>query len=372
MRIAFITSHLDRSTQWLWFSEELQKKDVYHVHIFIGETPPILFDDLKQIDIPTYFLNFKNNFSLLINIFKTIHILRSEKIDIVHTEMPYGNIVGQLAGFLLGLKRVNTCENASWAIDYNSKKQFIIDKLAYFLAHKIIVLTELSREFLIKNYKIRAERIFVIGHSIKTESYENICEQKVNSLKAKYNIGPNDFILGMVSRLEEWKGHKFVIDAVADLKNKHPNIKLLIFGNAAEYKENLLQYIHSKHLEDIVKYNGVEKDNITLYKVFDIHIHVPINEIVETFGISIIEGMISEVPQILTKSGISCFTIKHLENCIEVPYKNSEAIKDAIVMLIENKELGSKLAAQAKKDAIEMFSYEAKVEKHMTVYNSIF
>jgi glycosyltransferase involved in cell wall biosynthesis len=286
--------------------------------------------------------------------------------------LPYGNLLGQPAAWSLGIKkRVNTCENASWAIDYNSRKQLFIDKMTYKLAKRVIVLTDLSKDYLVEHYKLDRNIITTIGHSIKVADYENIAPIRIDSLKNELGIKPNDVVLGMVARLEDWKGHSYVIEALKDLVLKYPNIKLLIFGSAGDYLNTLNNLINKYHLQQHVFYKGFVKDNIALYKVFNIHVHVPINEIVETFGISIIEGMVSEVPQILTKSGISCDTVKHMENCVEVPYKNSEAIKEAIMLLIENKELGNKLAAQAKKDAIEMFSYEAKVEKHMEVYYSI-
>ncbi len=372
MRIAFITSHIDKSTQWLWFAQEFKKRNIYQVHIMIDEKQPILYSDLKDNDIKTYYLKHNNIFSHILNFFRVVRILLKHKINIVHTELPYGNLLGLPAAFIAGIKRrINTCENASWAIDYNSKKQWFIDKLAYTLAKKVIVLTDLSKEYLIKHYGLNRENITTIGHSIKVADYENIAPQRIENLRNELGIKPNDIVLGMVARLEDWKGHSYVVEALKDLVLIYPNTKLLIFGSAGDYLAVLNDLIKKNNLQQYIFYKGFVKDNIALYKVFNIHIHVPINEIVETFGISIIEGMISEVPQILTKSGISCDTVKHMENCVEVPYKNSEAIKEAIIMLIENKELGSKLAAQAKKDAIDMFSYEAKVEKHMAVYSSI-
>src|SRR5438128_37584 len=122
MKIAFVTSHINRSTQWIWFSEELQKRDVPHIHIIINDTKPLLYDDLKQGNVKVYYLKHRNKLSFIVNFFRLVRILLSNKIDVVHTELPYGNIVGQTAAFFCRIKmRITTCENTTWFSDFDSK-----------------------------------------------------------------------------------------------------------------------------------------------------------------------------------------------------------------------------------------------------------
>jgi len=372
MKIAFITSHIDASKQWLWFAEEIRNRGIDQIHIIIESQPTIMHRELTEAGIKTYFLKSSGWWSHLVNFFKVRSILKENNIDLVHTELPFGNLIGLPAAWAAGIKkRVNTCENASWAIDYHSKKQLFIDKLAYLLAKRIIVLTELSKDYLAEHYGVNRDIITVIGHSIKTDDYNNISPERIQKLKAELGVKETDFVIGMVARLEDWKGHRYVIEALKDLVPQYPNIKLLIFGSAGDYLAVIENMVKEYNLEQHVFYKGFVTDNIALYKLFNIHVHVPINEIVETFGISIIEGMISEVPQILTKSGISCFTVRHMENCIEVPYKNSEKIKEAIAFIINNETTAKQLAHTAREDAIRMFSYKSKVDKHIAVYESM-
>ncbi|MFN8166080.1 MAG: hypothetical protein U0X76_07920 [Bacteroidia bacterium] len=137
MKIAFITSHINRSTQWNWFSEELNDRKIEHIHIIINEKYPILADDLKAMGVKVYYLRHDGVFSIIRNFFKTIWYIRKEKITLVHTEMPMGNFIGQLSAFFTGIKmRVTTCENTTWAFDFRSKKQLFIDRLTYRLAKK--------------------------------------------------------------------------------------------------------------------------------------------------------------------------------------------------------------------------------------------
>ena len=105
--------------------------------------------------------------------------------------------------------------------------------------------------------------------------------------------------------------------------------------------------------------------------MFDIHIHIPIKLQSETFGINIIEGMISGCAQVLTLSGISSFTARDGSNSIVVPYQSTEAVYNALRLLITDEELRKRLGRQALEDAIKHFRYEEKVDLHLALYEDL-
>ena len=175
----------------------------------------------------------------------------------------------------------------------------------------------------------------------------------------------------MVARFEFWKGHIFAIEAFRKLLKEYPHARLLIFGSKGESFESVLRYIKNYDLQDHIMYKGFVSDNIALFRLFDVHIHIPIKSISETFGINILEGMISGCAQILTLAGISCFTARNEENCLVVPYKSSEAVYIALKRLINDPELRARLGQQAKEDAMKYFKYTDKVEKHLELYEEL-
>lgn len=373
MKIAFITSHIYKSTQWNWFSEELLQRGVSHIHIIISENYPVMADELKKHGVKVFVLPHHSKLSLITNFFRITKILKQEKINLVHTELPYGNLLGQTAALLAGIKkRVTTCENASWAIDNNNRKQFWIDKLIYRLAKKIIVLTDLSKQYLIKNYKVPEYKLVTVWHAVKAEEYYNVSPQRIEKIKNELHAKEDKFILGMVARGEEWKGHIYAIKAIALLKNKYPNLRLIIAGidETKKYGGQLRAYINNNHLADYIHLINFVADNVALYRLFQIHIHIPVDQMSETFGITYIEGMISGCPQIITRSGIAYFTAKHLENAFVADYKNEKQVAEGIEFLIENSDAKKKIAENAKKLAANLFLYSDKVNKHLEIYKS--
>ncbi len=369
MKIAFITSHINKSLQWNWFSEELIDRNISHIHIIINDTYPMLADDMKKLGIPVFWLSHKNIFSHIINLLKVILILNKHKIDIIHSELPYGNLIGQLAGRVLGIKkRVVTCENATWGKDNRSSKHNFIDRFAYKSANKVVALTDLSKQYLCEIFALPEDKVVSIGHAIKIEDYENITPSRIEKVKQRLNISENDFIVGTIARFEEWKGHKYIIDGIGALVKEHPNIKLHIFGSDGPERQNIFDKVKEENLSEHVFYHGFIDDPICLYRLFDVHVHVPVSKMAETFGITVIEGMISGCTQVLTRSGVSHSSANDMVNSLVVDYCNGEQIAAAILKIKNDPELAKRISQQAMKDAIENYVYKIKAEKHLQLY----
>jgi glycosyltransferase involved in cell wall biosynthesis len=374
LRLAIVSSHIDKSLQFEWYEEALKNKGIYHIHIIISQLPrePYLVKDLQNLGIEVYTLRHKNFLSLFTNTYKTIRLFRKHNINLVHTTLPYGNLVGQTAAILRGIgKRVTTCENVSWAYDFKSKKQWLIDTFTFRVAKKVIFVADSAVEYAHDHWKIAPQKINTIYHGLKQEVYENISAERINTLKEKLGVKPGDFIVGMIARMEFWKGHKYAIEAMQRVVAKDPSIKLFIFGSQGPDYEKIMSQIKNLHLEDHVFYKGFINDPVALFQIFDVHLHVPINKYVENCGISIIEGMVSARPQILTLSGYAAQSAKNKQNALVVDYCNAEAIAEAILNYRTNAQLAKSMAAQAKTDALASYSNEVKLSKHLDLYNSL-
>ncbi len=372
MRLAVITSHINKSLQWQWTSEGYLRRGVEHIHIIINEEPPLLKKDLENLGVKVYWLPHRNFSSHLANLLKTIRILRRHNIGIVHTSLPYGNLIGQTAAMLCGIRnRITTCENASWAHDFKSRRQEMIDRWTYWLARKVIATSKPAADYLERHWDISRDKLVTIGHALKPDEFQAIAPERVERLKHELGIADQDYVAGVVARFEYWKGHAHIVEAVRMIANDHPDLKVLIFGSKGSDYRRIAERIAEYGLSDAIQHKGFTDDPLALYRLFNIHIHVPVNEYVETFGINIIEGMLSGCAQILTRSGVACSSARHKHNCLVVDYCDPKAIAQAIVELKTNPDLARRLGRQAHQDALKNFDIQAKIDSHLRLYNEI-
>jgi len=373
MRILFVLSHIKKSLQWLWYAEELKKSgvDQYYIIVDSNNDPEIfLADDLRALGIPVYVLPHTGKISHIRNILKTRKIIRDHRIDLVHTSLPFGNLVGQLAAKWAGIKsRVTTCENVSWAHDFKNSKQEKLDNFTFASSRKIIATSEIALDYLQHHWEFDKTKLLLINHGVKPGDYE-VSPERVEAVNAQLKIDrAGKFVVGVISRFEFWKGHEYIIEAASLLK-EYPDIRFYIFGSKGSYYAEAMRKIQELGLQDRVIYGGFVNDTSALYQLFDVHLHVPVDEHVETGGITIIEGMMAGRPQILTLSGYAFQAARHMQNAYVVPFKDAQAIADAVLWMKGHPAETAKLAAQAKQDALQ-FSVQEKTRLHLQLYNEL-
>jgi glycosyltransferase involved in cell wall biosynthesis len=124
-------------------------------------------------------------------------------------------------------------------------------------------------------------------------------QESNKKLMQKYGIEEDDFIVGIIGRIEEGKGQWIVIKALQYLPK---NVKALIVGHTMdeEYLQKLKQEAVSTGVQDKVIFTGFTKA---------VHEHMQVCDVTvlatprETFGLVIIESMANGVPVIATNNG---------------------------------------------------------------------
>lgn len=185
-----------------------------------------------------------------------------------------------------------------------------------------------------------------------------IDESKVIKLKEQYNI-KDEFIVGIIGRIEEAKGQFLVIEAIAKLKQL--NLKIIIVGHTMDksYMTELKSKIKDLDIEDKVIFAGFTKDVNEHMKLCDITVLATPKE---TFGLVVIESMINKVPVIATASGGPLEIIDDEVDGLLFD-RTFEDLAKKIEILYHNKELKSKIALNGYKKIKELFDKDKQMKK---------
>ncbi|QOY51424.1 glycosyltransferase family 4 protein [Candidatus Sulfurimonas baltica] len=183
-------------------------------------------------------------------------------------------------------------------------------------------------------------------------------DEKIINLKEQYNI-KDEFIVGIVGRIEESKGQYLVIEAIAKLKKL--NIKALIVGHAMDesYMAELKLKIKELEIEDKIIFTGFTKDVNEHIKLCDVTVLATPKE---TFGLVVIESMINKVPVIATANGGPLEIIDNEEDGLLFD-RTTENLVEKIELLFINTELKNKLALNGYKKVKEVFDKNTQMQK---------
>ena len=215
----------------------------------------------------------------------------------------FATTISMLVGKILNVqKRIFIRHHSNFHHKYNMRHGIIVDRMANYLSTEIVAVSEVVKDILISNEAVNPKKVSLIHNGIELERFQNI-----NSKNTKADNGhereSNLFNIGVISRLTELKGVKYIAQAFAKLHEEFPNSRLHIVGAFADsYSEvsNILSLI------DHTNYT-IEKENSDIpsfFRSLDAFVHVPVGVQDEAFGIVYIEALASGVACIFTQSGV--------------------------------------------------------------------
>lgn len=145
----------------------------------------------------------------------------------------------------------------------------------------------------------------------------------------------SDFLFISVGNLIKSKSFDLTITAFANVVQKHRNAKLIIVGEGPE-EDGLRKLVNELGVKDKVDFKGKisNMDLANLLKICDCFV---LTSKFETFGVVYIEAMASGLPVIATRCGGPEEFINP-KNGILVPVDDTEAISEAMVRMIKEKD----------------------------------
>ena len=195
------------------------------------------------------------------------------------------------------------------------------------------------------------------------------------SVRSEFCWTVHECLVGVVGRLDWWKGHEYFLEAMAEVARQIPDLRGLIVGEREhtlrnqEYFRKLQSLTKSLGLEDKVIFTGFRSDVARLMSALDVVI-LPSSS-PEPFGLVVIEGMAAGKPVVATAAGGVLDIIEHGVNGLLVPCKDAEAMAQAISWLLSNREEAEQIGRAARQRVAQKFTVSHHVAAVQSVYDAI-
>lgn len=362
-KLAYIISDIHKAVFFEHTAIELRKRNIEMLVILINAKNSSLDSFLKQNLFQIEYLEVKSIKSSFFATLKCQNILKKYQISIVHCHFGNANWIGLWAAKLAFIKKRIYTKHEGQMLRYG-KKLKTIDKIQNYLATDIVAITKNTENLLIKQ-GVNSKKIKLIHHGFLLERFQYPNLEEVERIKKQYNPNKQYPIIGVVARWMEWKGIHYIIEAFKNILIKYPNSKLMLFNYSenADYSSQLnlmLKEIPDKNFEKVV----FEENVYDLFHLFDVYVHVPVDEECEAFGQTYIEALASGIPSVFSLSGIAREFIN--EDYAEVvPFRDASAIQKSLENILENPtyfKSVKKIGLKFDQDSFKLENYITNIE----------
>lgn len=333
-----------------WLAEQYQESDVKNKILNTGHS---LSDSINQLRF--HLTDIKNSGYPFAPI-------------ILHAHSPQAAYIASRAISGLGIYFVYT--EHLWTSDYHLKNYFrelvqIIGlRQALRSTSKVITVSKAVERFLISRKIVPSEKIEQVYPVLETKK---VPLKKIAKNESKLPIS-TPIKLGSVGALNAVKGYEYLVSAMAEIREEHPNISLEIIGDGPE-EENLKFKVKnlklSRNIKIINKADSLDK----YYQQWDIYLQPSLSE---SFGLSVFEAMRRGIPVIGSSVGGLAELIDSGENGILVPAKSSNRLAKAIMELVSSRSLMEKLSKGAVKTSkTAEFDFKENFKLILGIYSSL-
>ena len=318
-----------------------------------------------------YYLSIKDFFNFFLHevpkIKFFIKTIRKNRVDLVHTHsgLRYGK-AEFIASWIMRIPCISHIHG------YQELTYF--DKIFIrFAKYFIYISTDIAEYYTAQG--IPRHKGIIIFNGVDIDDF--LITYDTDSVRSEFNITSEDILVGLIGRIDWWKGHEYFIEAIAEVSKTVPAIKGLIIGwfsksspdRNRQHFGKLQFLVKSLSLEEKIIFTGFRSDISRLMAALDIVVHA--SSIPEPFGLVVIEGMAAGKPVVATAAGGVLDIIEDGVNGLLVPCKDSKAMAKAILRIISNQDKAEQMSLAACQRVAEKFTVRHQVNAVQKLYDSI-
>jgi len=210
------------------------------------------------------------------------------------------------------------------------------------------------------------EKITTLYYGVKPPE-KFLTKEEIQIQREQLGFKKDDFIAGLIGRLEESKGQHLLIEAIHKAKNNGHIIMALIVGHEMKpgYRDTLKQQAESLGVLNHIIFQDFTPTPQQLMQVCDC---VILASGQETFGLVLPEAMRAGVAVIGSNSGGVPEIIDHEKTGLLFETKNADSLYQQVERLFLDPGFKNRIALQGKDTADQRFDSAAHfqaLEKHM-------
>jgi len=287
-------------------------------------------------------------------LFSIRKILREERPDIIKTHSPVP-FISDITFLIAGkIPLVMTYHSGSMIKPSSIWNPLIFLYELLFLPmlfrkSKKIICT--SPDFMRRNLKKYKDKANLVTPGVDTKVFKPSIEKSTNDV----------LYVGRIEKHSDWKGIRYLIEAISIVKQIKPDISLRLVGSG-DRVDYFKMYSQEFGINKNVKFVGSKIKNELLLEYQSSKVIVlPSITDSEQLPNVLLEAMACKKPVIASNVGGITYAIDNGKNGLIVPPKDPQALADAIIKILTNPQLAKKMGEEGYEKVIKNFTWEKQI-----------
>ena len=289
-------------------------------------------------------------------------LIKQVKPDLVHT---HGALSGRIAARFSGVPVVYS-RHSAFPVPAKIKYppgRWANKLINEFFADHIIAVSPATKDNLTEG-GISEKKITVVMNGVAP--VEKTEPEKRAALKAELGIPEDAVVFGILARIEDYKGHLYLVSAANILKERgYTNFRVLIAGTG-DFEQDVREAVIVSGVSDVVQMLGFRSDVKELLNICDCQLNASYGT--EATSMALLEGMSLGLPSIVSDYGGNPWLVETGVNGYVFPTKDSRALADCMEQLMNSPDRGRALGEKAQEIFREGFTGEVFARNTENVY----
>lgn len=309
------------------------------------------------------------NFALLGHATKLIN--DTGRFDIIHAHDWIVAFAAKTLKDIFGIPLVCTLHatesGRNWGI-HNDIQRYIsgVEWWLSYESWRVIVNSNYMRNETKSVFSLPEDKLRVIPNGVNLNKFDGY--ERDYDFRRRFAMD-NEKIVFFVGRLVNEKGAQILIDAVPKVLEHYYDAKFIIAGRGPQM-DHLKWMSASRNVNHKVFFTGYigDEDLLKLYKCSDVAVFP---SLYEPFGIVALEGMVANVPVVVSDTGGLGEIVHHGIDGMKAYTGNANSLGDCILELLFNPEKADDMSRKALEKVRRVYNWDIISEQTMEVYREI-
>jgi glycosyltransferase involved in cell wall biosynthesis len=298
----------------------------------------------------------------LIGMWRILWELRRVRPDLVHTELPGGDLIGRTLARIAGIRPIVSTVTARY-VD-KPRIQFLLDRATIGWADRVVFQSAEIIPFSVAHEGVKPDQIVCIPNSVDLRSAAST--EAAAELRRQYGGGART-VIGMVARLHPQKAHRVLLTAFTKVAASRDDIRLWLVGDGPE-RGRLAAQVQDLSLADRVVFAGDRNDARSWTAAMDIFVHPTYFEGLPT---AVLEAMAAGKPVITSPvDGLVGLITCGVDGWLVEP-GDAAALADAIQYVLDHPGEAAKVARAGAERVWKDFGVGRQVEAYDRLFKSL-